>query len=80
MPWAHGDDYMEQKNAELTHLLILRHLPHSGTKKKMAMRLTVHDDQQSVYAATDISTNTRQMLTSRTAPFRSRNSRQNFAT
>lgn len=48
MPWVHGDDYMKVKNAELKHLLILRHLPYSGTKKKMAMRLTVHDDRQSV--------------------------------
>ena len=40
---------MSQKNDELKHLLILRHLPHSGTKETMALRLTVYDEHQSVY-------------------------------
>lgn len=49
MPWVHGDDYMKQKKAELKRLLLLRRLPYSGNKEKMASRLTVHDEHQSVY-------------------------------
>lgn len=52
MPWVHGDDYMKLKNAELKHLLLLRRLPYSGNKEKMASRLRIHDENQSVYRLT----------------------------
>ncbi|KAL9133154.1 MAG: hypothetical protein Q9175_005665 [Cornicularia normoerica] len=46
MPWVHGDDYMMHKNDELRHLLLLRRLPYSGTKVKMASRLVAHDKKR----------------------------------
>lgn len=80
MPWAHGDDYMEVKNAELKHLLELRGLPHSGNKVKMASRLRKHDHDQSVYRLTDTLTDAEHLLICRTVPFRSGVSRVRFAT
>ena len=71
---------MMQKNAELKHLLLLRRLPHSGTKEKMASRLIAHDEHQSVYRSVNTLTNPGHLLISQTALFRSRNFRVNFAT
>ena len=71
---------MKLKNAELKHLLLLRRLPHSGNKEKMASRLRIHDEHQSVYRSTDNLTDPEHPLISQAVPFRSRDSLLKFAT
>ena len=73
-PWAHGDSYMKQKDAELQHLLRLRNLPDDGTKTEMASRLILHDHRRSVYRSVSACTDSRRLLISRLALFRSRTS------
>ena len=62
MPWAHGDGYTQLKKAELKHLLLLRRLPYSGNKEKMASRLITHDEHQSVSHSTDTLTDLEHLL------------------
>ncbi len=69
MPWVHGQPYMEQKNAELRNLLILRQLPHSGNKEQMVSRLVAHDRNQSVQRSTATLPNTEYLLIKNHSPF-----------
>lgn len=71
---------MLQKNAELKHLLLLRRLPYSGTKEKMASRLISHDQDQSVYHSAYALTGSRQLLISNIVLFLSRDSHLKSAT
>lgn len=80
MPWVHGDDYMQQTNAELKNLLLLRYLPHSGTKAKKASRLVEHDKKQSVHFSAGTLTSLDYLLMSHTVLSHSRNSHLNFET
>ena len=71
---------MARKNAELKYLLLLRGLPYSGTKEKMASRLIAHDEHQLVYRSTHGSRGSRQLLTRYTVLFLSRNCHLKSAT
>ena len=69
---------MQETNAELKRLLIMRNLPYSGNKAKKVSRLLAHDEHQSVHCSASTLTWSGHPLIHLTVPFRFRNFQLKF--